>query len=222
VCAPPGASALTAVGTAALAATLVVSLVSLVVRARHASPVERAQLRWLTLAGAVLIAAGVPSLVLRVTPMIGGSWIFQAVASLAAFGIPVAITVAVLRYRLYDIDRLISRTLSYAILTGVLVGTYVVVVTVVTRLLPGSSSLAVAASTLAVAALFQPLRHRVQASVDRRFNRARYDAGRTVERFSHRLRGEVDLAAVTADLVRTVHETFEPAQVSLWLPTPVR
>jgi len=214
----PWASALTAVGTVALAATVVVSLVSLVVRARHASPVERAQLRWLTFAGAVLIVTGVPSFALQTSPVIGGSWI-QAVTSLAPFGIPVAITVAVLRYRLYEIDRLISRTLSYAVLTGLLVGTYLVVVTVVTRLLPSSSSLAVASSTLAVAALFQPLRRRVQASVDRRFNRARYDAEHTLEGFRARLRDEVDLDSVRAELIRVIHETLQPVSAGVWLRT---
>jgi len=125
--------------------------------------------------------------------------------------------VAVLRYRLYDIDRLISRTLSYGVVTAVLLGVYVTVVTASTRLLPDGSSLAVAGSTLAAAALFQPLRRRVQTVVDSRFNRTRYDADRTVEVFTRRLREEVELDAVRADLLGVVHETLKPTTAGLWL-----
>ena len=113
--------------------------------------------------------------------------------------------------------RLISRTLSYAVITGTLLVVYLLLVTTVSRIAPGGSSLAVAASTLTVAALFQPLRRRVQTLVDRRFNRARYDADRTVEAFTRTLRQEVDLDAVSSDLVAAVHDTLEPARVGLWL-----
>ncbi len=131
--------------------------------------------------------------------------------------IPVAIGIAILRYGLYGIDRLISRTLSYAVITGTLLVIYLLLVTTVSRIAPASSSLAVAASTLAVAALFQPLRRRVQTVVDRKFNRARYDADRTVDAFTRTLREEVDLDAVSSDLIATVHDTLEPARVGLWL-----
>jgi hypothetical protein len=118
---------------------------------------------------------------------------------------------------LYDLGRLVSRTVSYAVITALLIGVYLVLVTASTRLLPGGSSFAVAASTLAAAALFQPLRRRVQTIVDRRFNRARYDADRTVEAFTRRLRDDVALDAVRSDLIGAVHETLQPATIALWL-----
>ncbi len=134
--------------------------------------------------------------------------------------IPIAIGIAVLRYGLYGIDRLISRTLSYAVITGTLLVMYLVLVTTVSRIAPSSSSLAVAASTLAVAALFQPLRRRVQTAVDSRFNRARYDADRTVEAFTRTLREEVDLDAVRSGLIAAVHGTLQPTTARLWLREP--
>jgi len=214
------AVALTSASQPLLGAVLVTSVASLVFRVRRATAVERVQLRWITFAGALLVMSGLPNIARNATPVLTAS-LAQAVTSLAAFTIPVAITVAVLRYRLYDIDRLISRTVSYAVVTGLLLALYLSLVTLVTRLLPTSNSVAVAGATLAVAALFQPLRRRVQAVVDRRFNRARYDASNTVEQFSTRLRADVDLTSLTADLVRTVHETFEPTQVSLWIAAPM-
>jgi hypothetical protein len=134
--------------------------------------------------------------------------------------VPVGAAVAILRYRLYDIDRIISRTVAYGMLTALLGLVYVAGVFVFGRLLNpdgGSSSLAVAASTLAVAALFQPARRRVQDAVDRRFNRARYDAARTVETFSARLRDEIDLDTLSAELLAVVNQTMQPTRVSLWL-----
>jgi hypothetical protein len=129
----------------------------------------------------------------------------------------VAVAVAVLRYRLYDVDRVISRTLSYAAVTGLLVATYVGCVALSTRALPFSSSIGVAASTLAVAALFTPMRRRVQMAVDHRFNRARYDAARTVDAFALRLRDEVDPDLVRADLLAVTTSAIQPATVSLWV-----
>jgi hypothetical protein len=129
---------------------------------------------------------------------------------------------AVLRHRLYDIDRLINRTLTYGLLTALLAAVYTAGVFLLGRLLDpatGDSALAVAAATLAVAALFQPLRRRVQAMVDRRFNRARYDAARTVEAFSARLRDQLDLDSLAAELVAVVDETVQPTSASLW-PRP--
>jgi hypothetical protein len=134
--------------------------------------------------------------------------------------IPLSVAVAVLRYRLYEIDRLINRTLVYGLLTALLAGVYAGLVFLLGAVLDpaaGESSLAVAAATLAVAALFQPLRRRVQGLVDRRFNRRRYDAARTVERFSGRLRDQVDLDTLSAELLGVVDQTVQPATVSLWL-----
>jgi hypothetical protein len=123
----------------------------------------------------------------------------------------------VLRYRLYDLDRIISRTLAYAILTALLATGYAVVVLVLGQLPDGGSNLGVAVATLVVALSFQPLRRRVQASVDRRFNRRRHDAARTIEEFSGRLRQQVDLDPLVAELLDTTARTMEPTGVSLWL-----
>ena len=124
---------------------------------------------------------------------------------------------AVLRYRLFDIDRIISRTLAYAIVTGLLVGVYAGIVLLATHVVSINAPVAVAASTLAAAALFNPLRRRVQRAVDRRFNRARYDADQTVAAFAARLKDAVDLDAVRDDLASVVHQALEPAHVSLWI-----
>jgi hypothetical protein len=129
----------------------------------------------------------------------------------------VSIAVAVLRYRLYDIDRVVSRTASYASVTAIVVGGYVGLVALIESVLGFSSSVAVAASTLAAAAAFQPLRRRLQRGIDRRFDRAAYDARRTVEAFAARLRDEVDVDAVCADLLQTVGSSVAPVSQSLWL-----
>jgi hypothetical protein len=131
------------------------------------------------------------------------------------------VAVAVLRYRLWDLDRLISRTVTYALVTGLLVVPYLLILPVVTRLAGDAGSLAVAAATLAAAAVFQPLRRRVQGLVDSRFNRRRYDAARTVERFATRLREQVDLDALSAELLSVVEQTVQPGRASLWLRPPV-
>ena len=128
-----------------------------------------------------------------------------------------AIGIAVLRYRLYDINRVISRTLAYAIITGLLVGVYAGLVLLATQVLRIHTPVAVAAATLAAAALFSPVRRRVQRAVDRRFNRARYDADQTVAVFAARLKDAVDLDAVRDDLAGVVHQALEPAHVSLWI-----
>jgi hypothetical protein len=134
--------------------------------------------------------------------------------------VPLAIAVAVLRYRLWDLDRLISRTVTYAAITALLVVPYLLILPVATGLAQGSGSLAVAALTLAAAALFQPLRRRVQELVDRRFNRRRHDAARTVDAFAVRLRDQVDLTALHAELLAVVDQTMQPTQASLWLRPP--
>jgi hypothetical protein len=131
--------------------------------------------------------------------------------------VPVAIAVAVLRYRLWDLDRLVSRTVTYTLVTALLVIPYLLVVPTASKLVEGAGSLAVAAATLTTAALFQPLRRRVQELVDRRFNRRRYDAARTLERFATRLRDQVDLDALHAELLAVVDQTMQPTRTSLWL-----
>jgi hypothetical protein len=131
--------------------------------------------------------------------------------------LPLATGAAILRYRLYDLDRIISRTLAYAALTVLLGLGYAGVVLLLSRLLPDSSSLTVAGATLAVAAVFQPARRRVQQAVDRRFNRRRYDAARTIQAFSARLRQQIDLDTLTDELVAVTEQTMQPTRVSLWL-----
>ncbi len=131
--------------------------------------------------------------------------------------LPVSMGVAILRYRLYDIDRLLSRTLGYALVTGLLVGVYAGLVLLATQVLNFSSTWAVAGSTLAAAALFNPVRRRVQRVVDRRFNRARYDADAAVAAFAGRLKDAVDLGTVQAELVAAVGAALEPGHVSVWL-----
>jgi hypothetical protein len=144
-------------------------------------------------------------------------WIFNL---LVVPTLPLATGAAILRYRLYDLDRIISRTVAYGLLTVLLGGGYAAVVLGLGRLLGSDSSLVVAAATLATAALFQPARRRIQATVDRRFNRHRYDAARTIAAFTARLREQVDLNTLSAELVAVVDQTMEPASASLWLRQP--
>jgi hypothetical protein len=148
------------------------------------------------------------------------SEVAQVLGDIAVAGtlaIPVGMGVAILKYRLFDIDRVISRTLAYAIVTGLLVGVYAGLVLLATRVLSVHTPVAVAAATLAAAALFNPLRRRVQRAVDRRFNRARYDADQTVAAFAARLKDEVDLDSVRDDLAAVVQQALEPAHLSVWV-----
>jgi hypothetical protein len=201
---------------ALLVVTILAAAVGIVGRFGSASGIERQQLRWV-LAGAVLAVSGVLSVYIGSGLLGLPAAISDVLVTVGIACLPVAFTVAVLRYRLYDLGRVVSRTVSYAVLTALLLGVYLGLVTASTRLVPNGSSLAVAASTLAAAALFQPLRRRVQAVIDRRFNRARYDADRTVEVFTRRLREKVDLDAVRADLLAVVDQTLEPSHAVLWL-----
>jgi hypothetical protein len=187
---------------------------SLVVRFRHASGVERQQLRWLAFAAALAAAAVLVMAVLvavDVTAPLG--WLTAGCVAL----LPLATGAAILRYRLYDLDRLISRTLAYGLLTVLLGGGYAGVVLGLGQLVGRDSSLLVAGATLAVAAAFQPARRRVQQAVDRRFDRRRYDAARTIAGFSVRLRQQLDLDALTDELLAAVDQTMQPTQASLWL-----
>jgi hypothetical protein len=212
----PVIAALGLVGAGGLLVGLLSGAASLFWRFHRARGVERQQVKWLAAAvviglGVNLVQAGIDVVWPRV------DWLLNGLFATAVVLPAVAIAVAVLRFRLYDLGQVVSRTVSYAVITALLVGVYLVLVTASTRLLPDSSSFTVAASTLAAAALFQPLRRRVQTVVDRRFNRARYDADRTIEAFTRRLREDVALDAVRSDLVAAVQDTLEPARVGLWL-----
>jgi len=210
-------------GSAALiAATALAAVLSLVFRYRQAQAAERAQLRWLVYAGALTVAAVVAGLL--TAQIIGTNStttnLQNALGSGAAVLLPAAIGIAVLRYRLYDIDRIISRTVAYAIVTGLLIGVYAGLVLLATHLLRFHTPVAVAAATLAAAALFNPVRRRVQHQVDRRFNRARYDADQVAAAFAARLKDTVDLNSVRDDLTGIVSRALEPAHVSVWISRP--
>ena len=206
VVAPLGAAYKLATGIGPL--VFLAGAVSMIVRFRRSAQEQRLQLKWFMYASAVsavvvFVASG---LVNNPLPE------FEIVVPL----IPAAVGIAVLKYRLYDIDRLISRTLAYAAVTGLLIGIYAGLVLLATQVLGVKSPVAVAGSTLVAAALFSPLRRRVQRVVDKRFNRVRYNADRTVAAFAARLRGAVDLDTVRADLLAVVNSAVEPAHISVW------
>ena len=185
---------------------------------RRSSGEQRQQLKWLASGAAVTIVSLVLGAAFGATGTT--SILREWVDNLFWFGLaalPVSMGVAILRYRLYEIDRILSRTLAYTVVTGLLIGAYAGLVLLSTDVLALSSSVAVAASTLAAAAAFSPLRRRVQRAVDRRFNRARYDADMTVAAFAARLKDEVDLDSVRADLAGVVQKTLEPAHLSVWM-----
>jgi hypothetical protein len=205
-------------GGALIAATGLAAIVSLLFRYHRAGMAERAQLKWLVYAGALIVTALVCGTLAEQVISPGGAAnnVQNGLLSGAIALVPLAIGIAVLRYRLYDIDRIISRTLAYAIVTGLLIGIYAGLVLLATQVLQIHSAVAVAAATLAAAALFNPVRRRVQHRVDRRFNRSRYDADQTVAEFATRLKDAVDLDTVRADLATVVQATLEPAQVWIW------
>jgi hypothetical protein len=207
---PVGSPALYLMTACLISASLLVSVAALVVRFARSSGEERLQLKWCASAALVLVVVFVSSI-----------WVNSAAAnilqSLAFLCLWTAIAIAVLKYRLYNIDRIISRTLAYSIITGLLIGVYAGLVLLATHVLSFHTPVAVAGSTLVAAALFSPLRLRVQRAVDRRFNRARYDAGQMVAAFSVRLKDAVDLDAAQADLARVVQQALEPAHVSVWM-----
>jgi hypothetical protein len=179
---------------------------------RRATGTRRAQLKWLLSGAGIAIVGGVAA-------VSGSNGIGGFVGTTALLGLPVAIGIGITRYRLYDIDRIISRTLAYALLTALLVGVFVGLVLLTTHVLPFSSPVGVAASTLAAAALFTPLRNRLQRLVDRRFNRARYDAEATVTAFGVRLRDAVDPETVLSELAAAAGSSLQPAHVSVWVRT---
>jgi len=199
-------------GAASLLLGMLIGVAAVVVRFRRSHGVQRQQLLWVVLGGCLLLLAPLAAFLPAIPPAIS-----NVVSALAIFALPVCIAIAVLRYKLYDLGRLVSRTASYATVSAILIGLYAGLVTLSASVASGTSSLTVAAATLAAAALFQPMRRRVQGVIDQRFNRARFDAARTVEEFSLRLRDEVELDAVRADLVAVVGTTMQPTVVFLWL-----
>jgi hypothetical protein len=199
-----------------------VSLAAQLLSYRRSTGERRQQLKWLMSGSAVafigivavLASSGLTSSGLTSS---GGASVGDVIALTWFVAVPLSIGVAVLKYRLFDIDRIISRTLAYVIVTGLLVGVYAGLVLLTTQVFRVHTPVAVAASTLAAAALFSPLRRRVQRAVDRRFNRARYDADQTVAAFAARLKDAIDLDSVRDDLASVVHQALEPAHVSVWI-----
>jgi hypothetical protein len=207
----PVLTALNAVAYASIGATWLSFVGHQVLSWRRATGDRRQQLKWLACGAAITLCLGLLGSAL--SPAVSASRLLEV----GVTAMPIAIGVGILRYRLYDIDRIISRTLAYAIVTGLLVGVYAGLVLLATGVLRLHSTVAVAAATLAAAALFSPLRRRVQRAVDRRFNRARYDAGQTVAAFAVRLKDAVELNAVRDDLAGVVQDTLEPAHLSVWI-----
>jgi hypothetical protein len=204
------------IGFFALIISWVVWLAVQIPKYRKSGGERRLQLKWLYSGAAVFIVCLGFGLfqsnnATGLAAVVGGA----LAAGIAA--LPIALGIGIMKYRLYEIDRIISRTLAYAVVTGLLVGVYAGLVLLATEVLRFSSPVAVAASTLAAAALFNPLRRRVQRIVDRRFNRAHYDAEATVAAFASRLRGSVDLASIQEELAGTVDQAFEPTHVSVWV-----
>jgi hypothetical protein len=203
------------------------AIASLIVRYRRAAPIERQQLKWFAAVAIITGLGGAANIVTSSPLSTAPTGTLGTVNAVSGFMIyvglgllPVAIAIAVLRYRLYEIDRLISRTISWVILTVLVAGLFVAFVLVFQAIvapLTGSNEIAVAGSTLLVFGLFAPIRRRVQRLVDRRFNRTRYDAERTVAAFAGRLRDQVDLEQLRAEILATVSAAVEPSSVSLWL-----
>jgi hypothetical protein len=192
-------------------------LVVQVPRYRHATGERRQQLKWLYSGGAVFVVSVFCAALVSGSTSGFARLVSNLISPLGYVAFVACIAVAVLRYRLYEIDRIISRTLAYAIVTGLLVGLYAGLVLLATEVFKFHSTVAVAAATLSAAALFSPLRRRVQQIVDRRFKRARYDADQTVAAFAARLKDAVDLDSVRDDLSGVVNRALEPAHVSMWL-----
>ena len=219
---PDAHAVLTAAATSVYLLSAIVGFASLIVRWRKADRRQRQQLKLFAFAAAMLPLFVLVSAVTNVLDL-GGPLVDRisfAIATAAFLGLPIATAVSILRHRLYDIDLVINRTLVYSMLSAVLVVTYLVSVLLFQAVLDplfGETDLAVAASTLAVAAAFRPLRSRIQGVVDRRFYRSRYDAAQTLDRFASRLRDEVDLETLGVNLRAVVRDTMHPEHVSLWL-----
>ncbi|MGO9750237.1 MAG: hypothetical protein ACLP8S_12020 [Solirubrobacteraceae bacterium] len=183
-------------------------LISQVISYRRLRRERRAQQKWVISGAAISLVA----LLIQIT-----NSPIAVVVSVGISALPVAMGIGILKYRLYEIDRIVTRTPSYTILAALLAGTFVGLVALTTDLLPFSSSVGVAASTLAAAALFNPLRKRVQRAVDQRFNRARYDGEQTVAEFAAQLRDAVDLDTIQGELLQVVHQAVEPTHATIWI-----
>ena len=215
----PVGTVLQGAAAAVLFAVLLGSVLAFLLRLWRSTTVERQQLKWFAYACAMVLAGQLFGPVMQALG-VEGNWVWVPLL-IAIAGIPISIGIAILRYRLYDIDQVINRTLVYGLLTAILGGIYGAMVLLVGQLFGGIGARppnwAVAGATLAVAVLFQPARRRIQAAVDRRFNRRKYNAGRTIERFSARLREEVDLDTLSVELLAVVDQTMQPTTASLWL-----
>jgi hypothetical protein len=215
----PVVSVVGVAGGLVVVTSMVASAVSLIVRARHVGRVERQQIKWLTYGGAVVVGTSLVASAIAIWSVT----VSILIINLALLGLPLFTGIAIVRHRLYDIDLIINRTLVYGSLTAILLGVYFCAVTVTQtlfRTLTGQEQLpqlVVVASTLVIAALFNPLRRRIQSLIDSRFYRRKYDAAKTLEAFSTKLRDETDLQALNEDLVGVVAETMQPAHASLWL-----
>jgi hypothetical protein len=215
----PVVSVVGVAGGLVVVGSMVASAVSVIVRARHAGRVERQQIKWLAYGGAVVVGTSLVASAIAIWSVT----VSILIINLALLGLPLFTGIAIVRHRLYDIDLLINRTLVYGSLTATLLGVYFCAVTVTQtlfRTLTGQEQLpqlVVVASTLVIAALFNPLRRRIQSLIDSRFYRRKYDAAKTLEAFSTKLRDETDLQALNEDLVGVVEETMQPAHASLWL-----
>jgi hypothetical protein len=207
-------------GLVGLLGCVVLAACSLFSRSRRGPSVERLRIKWLAYSGCLVAPTLVPSTILSAVLSLSAgiaARVAEGALMVAVLTIPVAVAVAVLRYRLYDIDRIISRTLAYAIVTGPLAGVYAGLVLLATRVLSLHTPVAVAVAVLAAAALFNPLRRTRQNAVDRRFNRARYNTDQTVAAFAARLKDAVDLDSVRDDLAAVVNQALEPASLSVWV-----
>lgn len=211
-----------AIGIAALAFGGAVAMVDLVRRWRAATGVERQQYRWLVLAGGLTVVAfgiGMFSYALTGDAEVSwfGSWLSELLLLVGLLAVPAAVAIAITRYGLYELDRILSRSLTYTTVVTLLAGVYVAGVLLLRGILPLQGDLAVALSTLAVVTIVQPVRHRVQRSVDRHFYRSRFDADRELERFAVRLRDHLDVDELVRDTTRTVATTLQPSTAGVWL-----
>ena len=210
---------LSGAAAAALVGSFVLALVAVIVRYRRSTGAERQQMKWFLAAASLVFVSNIGMTVFFVLGIPEAS-AFYVMTQVTVGLLPIAIGIAILRYRLYDIDRLISRTIGWALVTGILAAVFVGVVLALQSLLAGftqGETLAVAASTLAAFALFQPLRRRIQVAVDRRFDRARYDGQLTVDAFAERLRDEVEFAEIDRDIHRVIDDAVRPTHVGMWL-----
>ena len=199
----------------------IVSAASLAVRARRSRGNERQQIKWIAFALGILVASfalsAIYSLVLEGDCCGAGPAVFHLLGALAFLAVPAAIGISILRYRLYDIDRLIRRTLAYGILTAALAVTYFVTVLLLQQIFPAQSQLAIVLSTLAVTALFSPLRQRIQSAIDRRFYRKRYDPEEALAAFSANLRNQLNSEEISESMLSLMEETLRPAHASVWI-----